>query len=88
MQVPTDLRRIVALAYSPKSGNLYVANSPTTDDNHSGIYRIDRLNKADASACTAVRIADVRSPTALAFAPDGALYVTTTGDLQKITGDL
>ena len=88
MQVPTDLRRIVALAYNPKSGNLFVANSPTNDDGRSGIYRIDRLNQPGASACTAVKIADVRSPTALAFAPDGALYVTTTGDLQKLTGDL
>jgi hypothetical protein len=87
MQVPTELRRIVALAYSPKSGNLFVANSPTTDDGRSGIYRIDRMNQLDASACTAVKIADVRSPTALAFAPDGALYVTTTDDLQKLTGD-
>lgn len=88
MQVPTELRRIVALAYSPKSGNLYVANSPTSDGGGSGIYRIDRMNKQDASAFTAVKVADVRSPTALAFAPDGALYVTTAGDLQKLTGDL
>jgi hypothetical protein len=88
MQVQTDLRRIVALAYSPKSGNLYVANSPTSDDGRSGIYRIDRLIKQDVSACTAVKIADVRSATALAFAPDGALYVTTASDLQKLTGDL
>jgi DNA-binding beta-propeller fold protein YncE len=86
--MPTDLRRIVALAYSPKSGNLYVANSPTTDDGHSGIYRIDQMTKPDVSTCTAVRIADVKSPTALAFAPDGALYVTTASDLQKLTGDL
>jgi hypothetical protein len=88
MQVPTDLQRIVALAYSPKSGNLFVANFPTTDDGRSGIYRIDRMNQPDASACIAVKIADVRSPTALAFAPDGALYVTTASDLQKLTGDL
>ena len=32
MQVPTELRRVVALAYSPKSGNLFVANSPTSED--------------------------------------------------------
>ena len=96
MQVPTDLRRIVALAYSPKSGNLFVANSSTTEDDRAGIYRIDRVNQPGASACIATKIADVRSLTALAFAPDGALYVTASGDpkrknageLLKITGDL
>jgi hypothetical protein len=96
MQVPTDLPRIVALAYSLKSGNLFVANSPTNDDGHSGIYRIDRVSQPATTACTAIKIADVRSPTGLAFAPDGSLYVTASDDpkgkeagvLLKLTGDL
>lgn len=96
MQVPTELRRIVTLAYNPKSGNLFVANSPSTDDGRAGIYRIDSISQSGAISCNAVNVADVRSPTALAFAPDGTLYVTTTSDsngknagaLLKITGDL
>ncbi len=96
MHMPTELNRIVALAYSPKSGNLFVANSPTTDDDRAGIYRIDNANQPNAPACTAVKIADVHQPTALAFAPDGALYVTASGNstgksaglLLKLTGDL
>jgi hypothetical protein len=96
MQLPTDLRRIVALAYSPKSGNLFAANSPTAADGRAGIYRVDANNQQGASACTSVKIADVGNPTAIAFAPDGALYVTASGDsnnknagvLLKLTGDL
>jgi hypothetical protein len=96
MQLSTDLQRIVALAYSPKSGNLFVADSPTAGDGRAGIYRIDRVIQPNAAACTAVKIADVRNPTALAFAPDGALYVTASGGseginagaLLKLTGDL
>jgi hypothetical protein len=96
MQVSTDLQRVVALAYSPKSGNLFVANSPTTGDGRSGIYRIDGVVRPEAAACAAVKIADVHSPTALAFAPDGALYVTASGGteginagaLLKLSGDL
>jgi hypothetical protein len=96
MQLSTDLQRIVALAYSPKSGNLFVANSATTGEGRSGIYRIDRVVRPKAAACSAVKIADVHSPTALAFAPDGALYVTASGGtggmnagaLLKLTGDL
>jgi hypothetical protein len=96
LKVRTDLQRIVALAYSPKSGNLFVANSPSNFDNGAGIFRIDSVNQRGESACIAVKIADVQSPTALAFAPDGALFVTASGDrkskdtgvLLKITGDL
>jgi hypothetical protein len=96
MQVPTDLKRIVAIAYSPKSGNLFVVNSPTTDSGGAGIYRIDRAARPGAAACKAVKIADVGSPTAIAFAPDGALYVTASGEpkdkssgtLLKLTGNL
>lgn len=80
MQLSTSLQHIVALAYSPKSGDLFVANSPTADDNRAGIYRIDRNSQRDVSACSAVKIADVRSPTAIAFAPEGTLYVTASGD--------
>ena len=98
MQVSVDLRRIVALAYSPKSGNLYAANFPTPDDGHSGVYRLDEAGEPGAPACAAVKIAGVRRPTALAFDPHGALYVTAlsesarttpdTGLLVKLTGDL
>jgi hypothetical protein len=96
LQVPTELKRIVAIAYSPRSGNLFVANSPTTDDGGTGIYRIDRVARPDSTECKAVKIADIRSPTAIAFAPDGALYVTASGDpkdktsgaLLKLTGNL
>jgi hypothetical protein len=96
MQVPTELHRIVALAYSPKSGNLFVANFPSTDDGGAGIYRIDRVNRPGVNACIASKLADVPSPTALAFGPDGALYVTASGDpksknagvLLKLTGVL
>jgi hypothetical protein len=96
LQVPTELKRIVAIAYSPKSGNLFVANSPTTENGAAGIYRIDRVTRPEAATCKAVKIADVRHPTAIAFAPDGALYVTASGEpkdknsgtLLKLTGNL
>jgi hypothetical protein len=96
MQIPTDLRRIVALTYSPKSGNLYAANSPMTENGRAGIYRIDSSGKPDVPSCSAVKVADAPRPTALSFAPDGALYVTSNGNsksndagvLLKLTGEL
>lgn len=96
MQMPSGLRNIVALAYSPKSGNLYAANAPGNDGAKPGIYRIDSATGGSTPACKAVKIADVRDATALVFAADNTLYVATSGSakdssggsLLKLSGDL
>jgi hypothetical protein len=96
MQMPTGLGHITALAYSPKSGNLYAANAPANRDGKGGIYRIDRADSGNTPACKVVKIADVRDATALVFAADNTLYVATSGSakdssggsLVRLTGDL
>ena len=96
MQMPSGLRNVVALAYSPKSGNLYAANAPANDDSKAGIYRIDSATGGSTPACKAVKVADIRHATALTFAADNTLYVATldsakdsnSGTLVKLTGDL
>lgn len=95
-KVGISFRNIAALAYSPKSGNLYAANFQASDGTPAGIYRIDASNDKDSGSCTPVKIADIARPTALSFATDGTLYVVALGDaenqnaglLMKITGDL
>jgi hypothetical protein len=77
MQVPIELERITALAYSPKTSNLYAASSPTNHD-RDGIFRVDAIEKDGAPACKLEKIASVESPTALAFSPFGTLYVTSS----------
>lgn len=83
----TKLTQLTGLAYSTTTGNLYAA------DFARGLYRIDDASQPGKPACNPVRIADVARVSALAFAPDGALYFMTFGDgdngtLQVITGDL
>jgi DNA-binding beta-propeller fold protein YncE len=90
LAMPMGLKQLTGLAYSPTSGNLFAA------DFAGGVYRIDDASAPGHPACRAVKIADVSKPTALAFTPDGALYVVTFGDgdgdasgsLEVITGEL
>jgi DNA-binding beta-propeller fold protein YncE len=88
LALATDLKQPLSLAYNPSTGALYAA------DFARGIYRIDDASQPGSPACRTVKVADANRPTALAFVPDGALYVLTfgtsedNGTLSIITGDL
>ena len=86
LRVSIDAQRVVGLAYSPKSGNLYAAAIPT-DGKPSGIFRLDDVGKPGKPACKAVRVAEVSQPTALAFTPEGVLYVTSLGEAGDKNGN-
>ena len=98
MDLSTNLYDIVALAYSPHTGNLYAADIAWMAPNESGIYRIDDAADRGKAACVAVKVASIAGPSAMAFGPDGALYVTAfgepnaanpkTGSILKLTGEL
>ncbi|HEX3602366.1 MAG TPA: hypothetical protein VHU84_19585 [Lacipirellulaceae bacterium] len=80
LEIPTDLKNIVGLAYSPSSGDLFVANFDFSDKSASGIYRIDDDSEVGKPACHVTKVAAVPRPTSLTVAADGTLYVTALGE--------
>ncbi|BBO35294.1 hypothetical protein PLANPX_4906 [Lacipirellula parvula] len=77
----TGLYDIAGLAYSP-TDNLYAVDVVRADAKLGGVYRLDSAEKDGKQTCRAVKIAGAERPTALAFGPDGAMYVTAIGPRQ------
>ncbi|WP_428306290.1 hypothetical protein [Lacipirellula sp.] len=77
----TGLYDIAGLAYSP-TDNLYAVDVVRADAKLGGVYRLEAAEKDGQQTCRAVKIAGAERPTALAFGPDGAMYVTAIGPRQ------
>lgn len=80
LRLHTGLYDISALAYSSKQKHLlYALDFAGTRPDHGGLYRLDAFWKRGRQTVQAVKIASLDKPTDMAFAPDGALYVTLMG---------
>jgi hypothetical protein len=79
MNLETGLYDITGLAYSPKSKLLYATDFAWMADTEGGLFRLDSDPKNAATALKTVKIAGLDKPTAMAFAPDGTLYITVVG---------
>jgi hypothetical protein len=98
IELSTELYDVLGLAYSPKSGNLYAVDAAWMNAAEGGVFRVDDASEPGTPQCKTVKIAELPRPTALAFGPDGALYISALGDVNgeskrdgklfKITGDL
>jgi DNA-binding beta-propeller fold protein YncE len=75
MNNKTELYDITGLAYSPKTGLLYGTDFAWMAPAEGGLFRIDQ----SATGVKTAKIASLDKPTALAFAPDGTLYITVIG---------
>jgi len=79
LNLETKLFDITALAYHPKTGLLYATDFAWMEPKEAGLFRIDRGAKEGDAPIKVTKIVSLEKPTAMAFAPDGTLYVTTIG---------
>jgi glucose/arabinose dehydrogenase len=73
------LKDVCGIAYSPKTDKLYAVDFSWSDASAGGLFRLD----IEEDTVQVTRIAKLDRPTALAFAPDGTLYVTLIGTAHQ-----
>ena len=80
LNIETGLHDICAVAYS-KRKRMYVLDYAWADTTQGGLFQIVEDKEADNGIKT-VKIMSLDKPTAMAFAPDGALYITVLGEAE------
>jgi len=78
----TGIHDVTGLAYGPKHGRLFATDFNWLDTDNGGLYKLVAI-KDDYSKCKANEIVKLRKPTALAFHPEGDLYITLAGDTSE-----
>jgi hypothetical protein len=95
LDVYVDLEAILEMAYNPISGDLFAVGLEGPAPRSPGVFRLDDAGELGKPQCRAKKIAALPGPTALAFGPDGTLFVTgretanggdTEGVLYKLSG--
>lgn len=81
-QVATGLHDIVGLAISPKTNRVYAVDFSSVAPEQGGLYRLDLIDDEGETVCKATRLMPLDRPSALAFTPDGTLFVATWGSLS------
>jgi len=87
LTLKAGLHDVTGVAYSPKTGMLYAVDFAWMAEGEGGLFRLDAVRENGKQAIKAVRIASLVKPAAMAFAPEGTLYVcefgAATGDEKK-----
>lgn len=78
LNMPTGLYDMTALAYSPK-GQLYALDFAWMDTSRGGLFQLISQKQDNQQSVKAEKIVSLDKPTAMAFGPDGTLYITVIG---------
>lgn len=99
LRIDTGLHEVSGVAYSPRTGWLYVTAAGEAKGDGGGVFRLDRALVDGKPGVKAVLVTKLERPSGLAFAPNGALYVALfgkggaeakekTGSVVRLTGRL
>jgi glucose/arabinose dehydrogenase len=75
--VAVGLRDLVAVALSPRTRLLYGLERTGGGSQPGGLYRLDVKEDEGELICVPARLMTLNQPTAMAFAPDGTLFIVT-----------
>ena len=79
----TGLHDITALAYGPKSSQLYALDFAWMKTEEGGLFQLVSKATDGAPSLTTKKIASLDKPTAMAFGKDGELYITVIGPKKE-----
>ncbi len=82
LKLETPLYDIVALAYHPKSKTLYALDFAWMAPDKGGLFRLD-VTTGQQPSLKVTKVLSLDKPTAMAFAPDGTLYITLIGTAKE-----
>ncbi len=82
LKLETPLYDIVALAYHPKSGTLYALDFAWMAPDKAGLYRLD-VTTGEKPSLKVTKVLQLDKPTAMAFTPEGELYITLIGTAKE-----
>lgn len=82
----TGLYDLTGLAYSPRSQQLFALDFAWMKPEAGGLFQLVAGRQDDQPVLAARRIANLDKPSAMAFAPDGSLYVAVFGTAQEGAG--
>jgi hypothetical protein len=78
LNLKTGLFDITGVAFSP-NGRIYATDFAWMDTTEGGLFRLIPKREEGKQSLTTEKVASLDKPTALAFGPDGTLYITVIG---------
>ncbi len=79
LDVPAKLNDVVSIAVSPQSGRIYALDFSWIAPGEGGLYRLDLTKDGDEWICKPALLMPLDRPSAMAFTPEGELFITTFG---------